>query len=1094
MEQYIQNLQNPQSYKDYTDKYLENSLQSLANLGQRTLYNNNVLSYSTYSFSDLSIDEDKKKLTFVELKKEGKYVSVSLYDKKNDETYPYRDDEYTLIYQTLNNLDKNNNTKLLQNVFTNYRIYDNYISKEEDKLTVIIKFGLEDNPGDHPVDLLYVQYQNNKVSHIIYVTEYNNSNYSITNPNSNSFVLYKIDLNEDGESYNVNIILFSDENIKDIIKSFDEYDESKINDIKFTDLYNIQTNEDSINYIFSIIKSYGENYEDLINFEKNNINNTPFVNILLNYANDENYNIIGDDRFVFKDNKLNNIHNSKLDSYITDNEFGEVGHIIEFCKSNYQSLLENYNKFLYGTKNILFLQVLYELYKSIKKSNLEKDRILVPLNYKFSYICDKNDESHIYFSNYINILSCDISDIKNEDINQNIIYYDSPSNVNNISVWNFDFYYNEFYNIIEKIEINKIYTMPYINSLYNWVVNDIDTEINALNIIDNSIKILMVYVDKENQNIINVNNINYTNLNFVEVENIQIPNKYFSEYDNKTITFNTYIPQVTKYNKDYLQNTLLYIITNKNMINEEENSSDYQLDYCAEYIYTLWRFNGENFELIKNLNNSDDYFFDPFNNQEIISMISNSKNNSVSALKVLYNDKVNQLNNPNKWVIQRNKIGTLYSENYNNNLNLSTEISSRYVRGNEKINYTQNRYISDLSSINTTNELYPIWNISKQSKIISEYQTEVENKLITVDLEGVAITIDIDNNNAVSSNYIISQDKLISIVKIESKNKEISYDVYSLSDKNYKEYIPNIDVPTIDNKEMLMRNINVVNRLNVIEFEEGTSPYNGYIGHKIDDEEKALVIGTSKLNINVGTDTLIPVSQRDKFNTFNKLKTDGFNEIEINANKSIKINKQILNQTNSNYITTSIIPIGILSSNTIKFGINTSEKIYIKYQNDSSDDFDYTSLGNNILFKYFEYNNNKLFMGIYLNNLISRIFNETELNDSGENVLKDMLKSNDIELISDNLIIDSQFSSKPNEHYYFMIINKDIVEDLSNKEIVFNKQINFVFNQTNNSKKIYIDFDDTTTNTPKVYSLTNSINISPQNGKKIEIKIENDNI
>ena len=65
----------------------------------------------------------------------------------------------------------------------------------------------------------------------------------------------------------------------------------------------------------------------------------------------------------------------------------------------------------------------------------------------------------------------------------------------------FEFDYNKTYtDIITALRIVKIYSLPYINKLNNWVINDIDTNINSINDVNNGIKTMLLFIPYDTKN------------------------------------------------------------------------------------------------------------------------------------------------------------------------------------------------------------------------------------------------------------------------------------------------------------------------------------------------------------------------------------------------------------------------------------------------------------------------------------------------------------------------------------------------------------------------------------------------------------------
>lgn len=145
---------------------------------------------------------------------------------------------------------------------------------------------------------------------------------------------------------------------------------------------------------------------------------------------------------------------------------------------------------------------------------------------------------------------------------------------------------------------------------------------------------------------------------------------------------------------------------------------------------------------------------------------------------------------------------------------------------------------------------------------------------------------------------------------VGKKPIEISYGVIpAVINYTYypKEYIPNskydpndnttaYQYPSLDIKEVLVRNINAENRVNVIGFQpmkEGDLisygvMYNAYIGTSFEDEDKSILhIGTSSTNPNLGTTTMVDDESSHKLTPMGTLSVD-FDQINLNGYTSVK--------------------------------------------------------------------------------------------------------------------------------------------------------------------------------------------------------------
>ena len=187
-------------------------------------------------------------------------------------------------------------------------------------------------------------------------------------------------------------------------------------------------------------------------------------------------------------------------------------------------------------------------------------------------------------------------------------------------------------NVINNIFVNKIYTLPYINKLNNWVVDNEDTNISIINNQYTGIKQLYIYSVKQensyNSEILNVSDNNIlSNISYKE-KKFKINHNLFYKYSNIDIYCFTNIPQINDNNKDFFRNSLIISISSRDNIYEELENDSYKDDYQLDYVYSLWKpnFTTNEFELITlsdDENDENSFAFDPFNNYEFY--VNNSK-------------------------------------------------------------------------------------------------------------------------------------------------------------------------------------------------------------------------------------------------------------------------------------------------------------------------------------------------------------------------------------------------------------------------------------------------------------------------------------
>ena len=114
--------------------------------------------------------------------------------------------------------------------------------------------------------------------------------------------------------------------------------------------------------------------------------------------------------------------------------------------------------------------------------------------------------------------------------------------------------------------------------------------------------------------------------------------------------------------------------------------------------------------------------------------------------------------------------------------------------------------------------------------------------------------------------------------------KEYSYDYYPNRVNSYS----NVDsynslIPTLELKETFVRNLNVLNRYNILSADENGYMYYSYFGETYESPDKSVLhIGTSNENINLGLMTLTKDDDRKKFKTQHEIDVD-FATIVLNG-------------------------------------------------------------------------------------------------------------------------------------------------------------------------------------------------------------------
>lgn len=936
MSQHINNLQSSYSYKEYVEGYLKDSLSPLANAGQRFGINAAGVKYVQKTCADIfNINYDGYDPNDLLLKLTIKYNSL-----QNIQVI----DKQTGIALNSNNMTKTdfNNELVLSNIddslinnLINYSFNDidkisndSYITINNELFTGFIKGRL--NQEQHNSKLIYFQYDvmHNKLLHNI-VTCY----YGKINKYDDWYIVYKLDYIKEYDNkseYDLSIYLFRLEWLVNYILKF--YNLSDSDKTKYESLinnfYDFES-EGQKNILFSIFNSNFENYNNFT-YTGAVIDYVSFLNFIFTYDNKSltndsyikssyNINFINDN--IPDSQDFNNIIvNSKIAHYVSKADLSLYFSNIQNLYSIYHQLYVYYNQITYfHPDNITYLYkyIIFKLYNHLQSEfETETDGIIyIPLTYSFNCFVNDNNEYMLYYIDTIYVKF--ISDLVNISEFKNQIYYLNQEIINHTSIYKIHVTYNTNINgVINDININKLYTLPYLNKLDNWVIDEADTTTSIAQNQYAGIKELFIYTslvdNKLNGTVLNISDesiIKYFNL---KTKEFTIHNKYFLKFNGISVKCKTLIPDLSESTQnviDFFKNTIIISISDKNILGE------YAEDYAYDYVYSLWNYDELNNEF--NLVTLDNiYAFDPYNNMSVINREQTYKFIQSLATSRLITNKQSSVITDNNYLILRNRYGADYNSEYHNNYNAFIEYVANIKEDGTNPNYNATKFITSIQDTPITNNIYPVYDIVFSVESINQLQTSLQQynrpEYITY------VTIIVNGQNQLSTElkseiYMQSFYKEVEDLVTEYKIIEVgiikNYGNNS-SKNNYNEYVFNKNVPTIDLKEVFVRNNNTLNRINLLGVgsdadSNDTQIYNGFIGTKYDSNNKNIMyISTSENNINVGTDTLLDMNQFNKFNKYDEFHIEEFNKIKLisTSNNYIEVNQDNIKVNSKNHI------------------------------------------------------------------------------------------------------------------------------------------------------------------------------------------------
>jgi hypothetical protein len=454
--------------------------------------------------------------------------------------------------------------------------------------------------------------------------------------------------------------------------------------------------------------------------------------------------------------------------------------------------------------------------------------------------------------------------------------------------------------IINNIVVNKKYSMPYINKQNMWVINDVETNINAKGLDAGTPNIIMVYNTSKSENN------GYTILHGAHKQELL-----------KDI--------IWKYKSTYIE-PYEFKLDNGQILMAE----DLIIAHC-------WIPDIQSIELSKRDN--------------ILELLRNSLIVSISTYNCLTIDSVDKINESydentlitTLWTLNESKQTPEFevicdsNKQYGNNIhpaldlmkltNINKYVDKRMesIELKEPDNYTHGWLVFDKSYITLKN--------TQPSNILSIYGTIANYK-----------SDEIANNYGEYMNNLNLKIKYISSIAGAERNnithlgvgtinnKYIDPKIYSDTDyvtitgtnllypNNTFEFTPNINIPLFNLSEVLTQDINILNRVNILSLskvngnENNSTVYYGYIGTSFDKEDKSVLhIGTSRKNINLGNDTLIDETKSSYFCEHNEISID-FNNIKLNGN-AYTIGNLITNDIKVNGLTSNITHVDYTDTN-----------------------------------------------------------------------------------------------------------------------------------------------------------------------------------
>ena len=556
-----------------------------------------------------------------------------------------------------------------------------------------------------------------------------------------------------------------------------------------------------------------------------------------------------------------------------------VSRIIDYINTsiekNYEFTLTSINNSIYGaTKQNLSKAILQSIYETLYTDDHTGDYtnvLYVPLDYKFYYICNSNNTGDIYYSNDVYIRQVEITkaganrnlDTVKKNLKSGGIFYYGQENKTEVYSFSID-YNTRFTSLINFVNIVQLFTLPYIKN-EQWTINNVNTGVNAVGRDAGVPHLIFASYINSKFNIIN-NNSRFDFLNTDDPNNLtEVSLRFLDTDDNITVK----VPKAYEdYHSVFRDAIMLLYIEFTNRFGQRR------------FVTTIWEYiineNGEwSFKNVKDKSKdtSDDEEYPP------MELGNNIRVEQASNVRKLYLDAKTGSKEKNTVYDPRDK-STLELATYGN---LNFKLVYRPEGELKKVP----KYLSDIA-VSGTEYKY----IKKTDNRVTSDKpviTVISDKPSTESYRDDHISYKDEPNALIWRTYIA--ERAVDGTTSSTTKKPPQYTNYAPSytyteaeDQYFKEYVFKNNVPTFNCAELFLRDVNALNRYNIVSLDGNGHMYNAYIGTDWNsDSKRDFIIGTSSENINLGRTTLSDYRMAEVFYKHDSLTLD-FPLIRTKAN------------------------------------------------------------------------------------------------------------------------------------------------------------------------------------------------------------------
>ena len=973
MKKSIYEIQNPTDFAPYSYDYL---IQALANMGQRVGIKGDGIEYSNFTFADVigtdAYKDADKYIGYMRYKQKAETSDTStlvsefgiiergkLYDATNT-VYTYESNTSRNIRNTVYISSGGLSFDLPINNIEKYSPYS-LIHNDGKTLTTILVgryFGMDDDDSNN-CEIIYSKYDT-ETARLTYAIR---CVYLYSDNNNDYYACIKLQETTDDENkYKCTVQIFSPQYMPEIFRTefqkafcyrfyqdIDEFQKFNILLPNIIDSYinvdELETCENNTYVDYNAAQMYYSIVDIMLHTHENLMQYEP-LEFTVSYNTANEYSLLSLD---------DTTHNKSWQKYLINNfEIDIADYLLMMSNdivTSFHNLYSYFNNIYYCIdKQTICTRIMCAMYEHIAQVDMsanimdasqEYGVMYIPVDIKFAYTANSNNLLQIYQSDNVYVSIMDVTNSEYDKIikNTRCILYDSEDDIETVKCIAFTIKYNSLYNdLIGYIDAYTVYTLPYITADNTWSVNDRDTSIRAIGADAGNPNIILLYTNNDTDTKVAVLNAfaKYDEINVTYEKRMFTvnPSLFVNADVTSAIECMAYIPVINEDNSSVFDNSIILSMSSVSCLSDE----NLQDNYIGNYILSMWKLNTVTCDEFEYIVDPEADANDPYalNLDNMSNMLANSNTSKIISgqwlklkTRIYKLAHESDINDEYAWTIIAAKSADEYNHEigidsnsednkYQNDMNIIMQINRTVTTVGDALKYGEEspRYIeyegtSVLGSTYVSNKLYPKYiTYSYTTEETHEVPEQNENRHIyTVDITKIGYEL-----LAVEQIYNITYAYSEAYYETITQDTKVSYMSYN---DFYDEYVYNNDVPSLDLCEIITRNINVMNRVNMLSPDSDGRVYNAYIGTSWDESDKStLHIGTSYANINIGNQTLI--NDYDKYTKF--VKHDNiaidFDNVMLNSEYVDVPNIWVKNIVNNTaYYTTSARLIGNVSYN-----------------------------------------------------------------------------------------------------------------------------------------------------------------------------------